>query len=119
VFIVSSGFGNDFMYTPFPGGQVGTALVDSNDNIKAVTGIRNLGALDPRTPTSVSAYGAKEASCVLPGIIASGKYRLRMVALIEGDEEWQIVAFSRNGIPTFIDFENKTNGDNSKRKSFD
>jgi hypothetical protein len=40
-----------------------------------------------------------------------------MVALIEGDEEWQIVTHSRTNIPTFIDFENKTNGEISKRKS--
>jgi hypothetical protein len=110
-FTVSSGFRNVALDT-FPGGQAGVVLIDSNNNVKAVTGIRNLGELGPGR-----SYSTREASCVVPNTVASGKYRLRMAVIRGSEDEWQIVTLSLEGVPNFIDFENNVNADNSKRKS--
>jgi hypothetical protein len=81
----------------FPGGQVGTALVDANGNIAAVIGSRNSGA---RNPGSTS--GIAETFCFVPDTVRPGQYRLRTVIRPDGLEMWRIATLSLPNVPNAI-----------------
>jgi hypothetical protein len=76
----------------FPGGQVGTALVDNKGNIVKVIGIR-----DYRSNYNMDAY--------IPEDVNPGQYTLKIVTRLEGGE-WKIVTLSDRvaGIPAAINF---------------
>jgi len=85
----------------FPGGQWGTALVDNNGNIAAVTGTINFGAVGPQGLT-----GSFGINSFVPETIEPGLYRLMSVIRPTGGE-WDIIkrAAVGDGVPNSIDFE--------------
>jgi len=90
----------------FPGGHVGAALVDNNGRIAAITGIRNIGEINPGHTVS-----STEIFCYVPESVSPGRYSLRIVtrpadAGIHAAEEWRIVTLSavREGVPSSIPF---------------
>ncbi len=82
----------------FPGGQWGTALVDSNGDIAAVIGTKNLVAL------GLGNTFAKPLviNCTVPDTVSPGQYRLRTVVRPTG-EEWRVATLSAPNIPTSLD----------------
>jgi hypothetical protein len=87
----------------FPGGQVGTALVDNNNAIVAVIGTRSLSARDP----GLGVTGSGVTNCTVPNTVPPGRYRL-MVVVRPGNNadnnQWRIATLSMPGITNSIDF---------------
>jgi hypothetical protein len=83
----------------FPGGQVGTALVNNNGNITAVIGIINYNVLNVRTSRTST------INSFVPETVTPGLYQLRMV-FRPRDGEWKIITRSdiRERIPNAIPF---------------
>ena len=82
----------------YPGGQVGAALTDNNGRIVEVIGKKDYKAQEINSAVSVG-----ELSSVIPGTVAPGQYKLRIVVRPEGGE-WRVVTLSPRGVPTSIDF---------------
>jgi hypothetical protein len=97
LFVVSSALKNVTLEA-FPGGQIGTALVDNNGNIKAIIGSRNRSALNPGSTSS-----AGEAYSYVPSSIAPGQYKLKIAIKPTDSEEWKI-AMAMPDIPNSINF---------------
>jgi hypothetical protein len=100
LFIVNSALKNVAQDT-FPGGQVGTALVDNNGNIVEVIKIINYSSLN-----SGSSRTSTISNCAVPNTVTPGRYKLRIVAK-PTDGEWQIATLSLPDVPNSIDFEVK------------
>jgi len=83
----------------FPGGQAGAVLTDSNNNIVAVIGTRNIGE---RSLTGSS--GNQLINCTVPNTVRPGRYQLRIVIRPTGEEQWRIASWSYDGSPVSIDF---------------
>jgi hypothetical protein len=96
-FTVSSAFKNVGL-DAFPGGQVGTALIDSNGNIAAIIGTRTRSALN-----SGSTASAGDNNCYVHGSVAPGQYKLR-TAIKSTNEDWRIATMSIGDAPSAIDF---------------
>jgi hypothetical protein len=97
LFVVSSALKNVTLEA-FPGGQIGTALVDNNGNIKAIIGSRNRSALNPGSTSS-----AGDAYSYVPSSIAPGQYKLKIAVKPTDSEEWKI-AMAMPDIPNSINF---------------
>jgi len=82
----------------FPGGQIGTALVDNRGNIVEVVGINNLGESNVTNRTY-------KADLFLKENVNPGRYKLRIVTRFEGGE-WKIVTLSDRvkKVPNSFDF---------------
>jgi hypothetical protein len=83
----------------FPGGNLGVALVDNNGNIVEVIKTVNYSSLSigsSRTSTI--------SNCAVPNSVASGRYKLRIVAKPAG-EEWRIATLALPDVASSIDFE--------------
>jgi hypothetical protein len=96
-FTVSSAFKNVGLEA-FPGGQVGTALVNSNGNIAAIIGTRSRSALN-----SGSTASAGDNNCYVHGSVAPGQYKLR-TAIKSTNGDWRIATMSIGDAPSAIDF---------------
>ncbi|MCL2219879.1 MAG: C10 family peptidase [Chitinispirillia bacterium] len=93
--IISLGF--------FSGGHVGTALVNSKNEIVEIIGMdryatRNFGALASGVRRSAT------INCYVPEAVKAGQYRLRIVIKPQGGD-WKLVELSeiRNGVPNAVD----------------
>jgi hypothetical protein len=84
---------------PFPGGQIGVALVAHNGDMVDVIDTRNWDALE-----SGSSRSQNMSTVTVPRTVAPGQYKLRVVARPTG-EDWKILTMSADGVPTSIDFE--------------
>jgi hypothetical protein len=84
----------------YPGGQAGTALVDSNGNIVAIIGERSAGSLNAGSTGTL-----REMTCTVPNTVSPGRYRLQIVTK-PNNGEWRIITRSAvaDGIPSSIDF---------------
>jgi hypothetical protein len=99
LFTVSAQVRNLGTLSTFPGGQIGTALVNNNGSIAAIIRIVNFNELNPlsnRTSTINS---------FVPDNVEPGQYQLRMV-IRPTDGEWKIITKSAidNSIPNAINF---------------
>ena len=84
---------------PFPGGQLGVALVDNNGDIVQVIRTINWNTLNPG-----STYrGQTINNCSVPNTVAPGRYRLMIVIRTTG-ADWRLASLSLDDIPASIDF---------------
>ena len=75
----------------FSGGQMGVALVNNNNEIKAVIGTANRPALN-----QLSLAATATINCYIPETINTGNYRL-MAVIRETDGEWKVITKSAVG----------------------
>ncbi|MDR0502180.1 MAG: C10 family peptidase [Treponema sp.] len=86
----------------FSGGQVGAALVDSNNNIVQIIGTMNRGALTAGQNWNLS-HDPLVINCYVPETVNAGQYRLRIVVRPTGGE-WRVATLAIADIPTAINF---------------
>jgi len=84
---------------PFPGGQLGVALVDNNGNIVEVIRNINWNTLNPGS----SYRGQTINNCRVPNTVTPGNYKLMIVVRTTG-AEWRLASLSLNDVPSSIDF---------------
>ncbi|MCL2131181.1 MAG: leucine-rich repeat protein, partial [Lentimicrobiaceae bacterium] len=86
-----------FFQDNFPGGDLGVALVDSNDQIAAVIG--SLSSVP--NERSMWTFGPWDIHCTVPLGTPYGQYKLK--ALVKDTGNWEIITLS-SGCPNYIDF---------------
>jgi len=96
LFTVTSTFKNVVLDT-FPGGQVGTALVDNSGNIETVVGIINF------TTLRAGASRTSTLNTFVPKSVKAGQYKLRTAVKPTGGE-WRVATLAPDTIPTAIPF---------------
>jgi uncharacterized protein YjdB len=83
----------------FPGGFLGAALMDNNEQIVDVLGYVSRGSLDPgylwTNPVDIT--------CIIPEDVTCGEYKL-IVVCRSAYEDWKIITLA-NGCPNSIDFQ--------------
>jgi len=83
----------------FPGGQMGVALVDNNDNSQIIIGSVSFNPLD-----SGNTWTRTISNCSVPNSVDPGHYQLMIVVRPTGGD-WRLATMSENNAPTSIDFE--------------
>jgi len=96
LFTVTVGIRNLASLDIFPGGQMGIALVDNNNRIIEVIGVRNRAALNPLTTAN-----SVEINCYVPETVRPGQYRMMTVIRPESIHaeggSWRVVTRSAVG----------------------
>ena len=84
----------------FPGGQAGAALVDTNGNIVAIIGTRNIQELRAGSGWSTNTL---EINGFVPETVRPGQYRLMLITR-PNNGEWKLVTLSavRNNVPNAV-----------------
>ncbi|GBU22156.1 hypothetical protein R80B4_02061 [Fibrobacteres bacterium R8-0-B4] len=78
---------------------VGAALIDGGGNVAAVVGTAKFFALPPTW-----GWQTRTMKCAVPGTVKPGRYRLRTIIKLAGNEEWRIATLATGDTPTSIDF---------------
>jgi hypothetical protein len=81
---------------PFPGGQLGIALVNNRGEIVQV--IRSVSW------DNITGGTGTIRNCIIPATVSAGRYQLRILSRPAGAAEWRIVTVSNAGVPNSIDF---------------
>ncbi|MDR2542131.1 MAG: C10 family peptidase [Treponema sp.] len=97
-FTVTTRIRNNGTLDSFPGGQLGVALVDTNNRIIEVIGLRNRAALNPHSTGS-----SVEINCFVPETVRPGQYRVMAVIRPEGGN-WSVISRAAigDGIPNAL-----------------